>query len=95
MKQTGYPNGRPGYVIDHIEPLACFVCPGPLCPPGHMRAVCVADAKNLVVQNINGRWPAVRVESPWRRKCGRKPRTGTKNASVRTRLFRLQAVDAP
>ena len=23
MKQTGYPNGRPGYVIDHITPLAC------------------------------------------------------------------------
>ncbi len=21
MKQTGYPNGRPGYVIDHIAPL--------------------------------------------------------------------------
>lgn len=23
MKQTGYPNGRPGYIIDHIVPLAC------------------------------------------------------------------------
>src|SRR5882672_2562901 len=22
MKQTGYPNGRPGYVVDHITPLA-------------------------------------------------------------------------
>jgi hypothetical protein len=22
-RQTGYPNGRPGYVIDHIIPLAC------------------------------------------------------------------------
>jgi len=22
-RQTGYPNGRPGYVIDHIKPLAC------------------------------------------------------------------------
>ena len=21
MKETGYPNGRPGYVIDHIDPL--------------------------------------------------------------------------
>ena len=21
MKQTGYPNGRPGYVVDHIVPL--------------------------------------------------------------------------
>jgi len=23
MKRTGYPHGRPGYVIDHIVPLAC------------------------------------------------------------------------
>lgn len=23
MKQTGYPNGRPGYIVDHIIPLAC------------------------------------------------------------------------
>lgn len=23
MRQTGYPKGRPGYVIDHIVPLAC------------------------------------------------------------------------
>lgn len=23
MKATGYPNGRPGYVVDHIAPLAC------------------------------------------------------------------------
>jgi hypothetical protein len=23
MRQTGYPHGRPGYVIDHIIPLAC------------------------------------------------------------------------
>ncbi len=22
MKQTGYPHGRPGYVIDHIVPLS-------------------------------------------------------------------------
>jgi hypothetical protein len=22
-RQTGYPNGRPGYIIDHIVPLAC------------------------------------------------------------------------
>jgi len=21
MKQTGYPHGRPGYVVDHIVPL--------------------------------------------------------------------------
>jgi uncharacterized protein DUF3761 len=23
MRQTGYPKGRPGYVVDHIVPLAC------------------------------------------------------------------------
>ena len=23
MKQTGYPHGRPGYVIDHVIPVAC------------------------------------------------------------------------
>jgi hypothetical protein len=23
MRQTGYPNGRPGYVVDHVVPLAC------------------------------------------------------------------------
>jgi len=23
MRQTGYPHGRPGYVVDHIVPLAC------------------------------------------------------------------------
>lgn len=23
MKMTGYPKGRPGYVVDHITPLAC------------------------------------------------------------------------
>jgi hypothetical protein len=23
MRQTGYANGRPGYVVDHVRPLAC------------------------------------------------------------------------
>ncbi len=23
MKQSGYPHGRPGFVVDHIRPLAC------------------------------------------------------------------------
>jgi len=23
MRRTGYPHGRPGYVVDHIIPLAC------------------------------------------------------------------------
>jgi hypothetical protein len=29
MKQTGYPNGRPGYVIDHIKPLSKGGCDCP------------------------------------------------------------------
>jgi len=29
MKQTGYPNGRPGYVIDHIKPLKKGGCDCP------------------------------------------------------------------
>src|SRR5450756_1481743 len=28
-RRTGYPNGRPGYVIDHIVPLACGGADGP------------------------------------------------------------------
>src|SRR5262249_3118280 len=32
-RQTGYPNGRPGYVIDHIVPLAC----GGADAPGNMQ----------------------------------------------------------
>ncbi len=23
MRQTGYPHGRPGYVVDHVNPLEC------------------------------------------------------------------------
>jgi len=23
MRETGYPKGRPGYVVDHIIPLVC------------------------------------------------------------------------
>ena len=29
MKQTGYPNGRPGYVVDHIKPLKKGGCDCP------------------------------------------------------------------
>lgn len=29
MKQSGYPNGRPGYVIDHIKPLSKGGCDCP------------------------------------------------------------------
>ncbi len=41
MKQTGYPNGRQGYVIDHIKPLAC----GGLDAPSNMQWQTVAEAK--------------------------------------------------
>jgi len=38
---TGYPNGRPGYVVDHIIPLAC----GGADVPGNMQWQTVAAAK--------------------------------------------------
>ena len=41
MRQTGYPNGRPGYVIDHVKPLAC----GGADAPSNMQWQTVADAK--------------------------------------------------
>jgi hypothetical protein len=41
MKQTGYPNGRPGYVVDHVKPLAC----GGLDAPSNMQWQTVAEAK--------------------------------------------------
>jgi hypothetical protein len=40
-RQTGYPNGRPGYVIDHIVPLAC----GGADAPSNMQWQTVAAAK--------------------------------------------------
>jgi len=40
-RQTGYPNGRPGYVIDHIIPLAC----GGSDTPGNMQWQTVEVAK--------------------------------------------------
>ena len=39
--QTGYPHGRPGYVIDHIRPLAC----GGTDDPSNMQWQTIADAK--------------------------------------------------
>lgn len=39
--QTGYPKGRPGYVIDHIVPLAC----GGADAPTNMQWQTVAEAK--------------------------------------------------
>jgi hypothetical protein len=44
------------------------VCPVEPEKPGSMRAVCVADAKNLVVQNHMDLWPPFRVQSTWRRR---------------------------
>ena len=41
MRQTGYPNGRPGYVVDHITPLAC----GGADTPANMQWQTVAAAK--------------------------------------------------
>ena len=43
------------------------VCPIGPDKPGHMREVCVADAKKLVVQNLMNRWPLFRVRSTWLR----------------------------
>jgi hypothetical protein len=40
-RQTGYPHGRPGYVIDHIVPLAC----GGADAPSNMQWQSVAAAK--------------------------------------------------
>jgi hypothetical protein len=39
--QTGYPHGRPGYVVDHIRPLAC----GGLDAPSNMQWQTVDAAK--------------------------------------------------
>jgi hypothetical protein len=40
-RQTGYPHGRPGYVVDHIKPLAC----GGADDPSNMQWQTTADAK--------------------------------------------------
>jgi hypothetical protein len=40
-RQTGYPSGRPGYVIDHIRPLAC----GGADAPSNMQWQPIAEAK--------------------------------------------------
>jgi hypothetical protein len=40
-RATGYPRGRPGYVIDHIRPLAC----GGLDVPSNMQWQTVRDSK--------------------------------------------------
>ena len=40
-RRTGYPNGRPGYVIGHIVPLAC----GGADAPSNMAWQSIAEAK--------------------------------------------------
>lgn len=40
-RHTGYPNGRPGYVIDHIVPLAC----GGADAPSNMQWQTIAEGK--------------------------------------------------
>lgn len=40
-KATGYPNGRPGYVVDHITPLAC----GGADSPENMQWQTIEEAK--------------------------------------------------
>ncbi len=46
MAQTGYPRGRPGYVVDHVVPLAC----GGTDAPSNMQwqSVAAARAKDRV-----------------------------------------------
>ena len=41
LRQTGYPHGRPGYVVDHIIPLEC----GGADSPSNMQWQTVAEAK--------------------------------------------------
>jgi hypothetical protein len=41
MRQTGYPHGRAGYVIDHIKPLAC----GGADAPSNMQWQTIAEAR--------------------------------------------------
>jgi cytoskeletal protein RodZ len=41
MRQTGYPKGRPGYVIDHVRPLAC----GGADSPSNMQWQTIAEGK--------------------------------------------------
>jgi hypothetical protein len=48
------------------------ICPLEPDTPGHMRSVCVSDAKNLVVQNLRQTSPPFRLLSTW-------PKGQTKN----------------
>jgi hypothetical protein len=41
MRESGYPKGRQGYVIDHVKPLAC----GGADAPSNMQWQTVAEGK--------------------------------------------------
>ena len=41
LRQSGYPGGRPGYVVDHIEPL----CAGGLDGPANMQWLTIGEAR--------------------------------------------------
>jgi len=41
MRRTGYPHGRPGYVVDHVVPL----CAGGADAPSNMQWQSVEEAK--------------------------------------------------
>jgi hypothetical protein len=42
------------------------ICPTQADTPGQMRRVCVAGAKNLVVENLSGLQPPFRILSTWK-----------------------------
>jgi hypothetical protein len=48
-RQTGYPHGRPSYVIDHVVPLAC----GGADAPSNMQWQTIAAAKIKIKQNAS------------------------------------------
>lgn len=49
MKYTGYPHGRPGYVVDHIVPL----CAGGADAPGNMQWQTYAQSKVKDIDEVH------------------------------------------
>jgi hypothetical protein len=62
VKYTDMTSDNHSYIFGDFE-----ICPIEPDNPGHMRSVCVADAKNLVVQNLMNLWPPFRVRETWHR----------------------------